>query len=892
VAISTPGIGSGLDVDSIISKLMQVEAAPLANFDKKAAAVQTKISAYGALSGSLASFQGALSVLSAESAFQSVSAQSSNTEVINGTATAKTVAGSYKLNVSQVAQAQTLVSTGLASSSATIGVGTSTRITFKLGSVSGGSFGVVAGALGAGVATGGIANGSLSLNGVAITTSSSTRTAKLLADAINDKSVSSGVSASAVTSTSATLFGAAGVTSFGAVDTSASGTYSLSVGGVALAAQADGIGAGAGVTAASIDATLAGSNATTTALAAAGITFTGTAADGTLRFFNDAGADIAIEEAVTGTVSGGIGTDSASANAGSSVTANATLTLTSASGSPITIAGANPALAGLTAGQAGSYLDAAFTQQGTESSGSVVIDSTNNTLQGIRDAINKGNFGVTASIISDGSATPNHLVLTSTKTGAKSTMQISLAGSGGGPADPALEALLSYDPGGAQALQQTSAAQDTLLTANGVAVQSSNNTVTGAIEGVTLTISKAGAANLVVSKDSSAVKGHVSTFVKSYNELLKSIKELSGYNSEAKKGGPLLGDSTIQSLQASLRKQLGTSIKGLTGSFSSLSQVGISFQKDGTLSTDNTKLEKAIKDNLADISGLFAAIGKTSDSLVSYTSAGAKTQAGEYALNVTQLATQGSLTSTGVIGGATVIADNTSWVVRLNDTDPPESSNSVTVTIPAGTYTASELATTIQSAINGNSTFSGSGKSVSASIDGNGNLLLASSTFGSLSNVSLSSVSGTSVDDVFGVGAAAVEGLDVAGTLGGFAVTGSGKFMTGAAGSPTEGLKIEITGGALGDRGTVNFSQGYAHQLKSLADNFLGASGFIKGKTDGLSSTVKDLTKQKEDFASKLEAIEKRYRAQYTALDTAIASLNSTSNFLTQQFAAMAKSTS
>lgn len=892
MAISTPGIGSGLDVDSIISKLMQVEAAPLTQFDKKTATVQAKISAYGSLSGSLAAFQGSLQALSSESAFSSVSSQSSNTDVMVGTATAKTVPGSYKINVTQVAQAQTLVTSGVVSSTASIGVGTSTRITFKLGTVSGGTFGVTAGALGGSVATSGIPNGSLSLNGVAINTDSSTKTGKLLADAINAKTISTGVSASALTNTAATLFGSGGASTFGDIDTSGTGTYSLRVGGVEIAAQADGIGAGGGVTAASIDATLAGNNATTTALAAAGITFTGSAADGTLRFTSEAGNDITVEEIVTGNVNGGIGTDSATGNAGSSVTASAALTLSSSSGSPITIGGSNPALAGLSAGQAGSYLDSTFTQQGSESSGSVVIDSTNNTLQGIRDAINKGNFGVTATIVSDGSATPNHLVLTSTKTGAKSTMQVSLAGSGGGAADPALEALLSYDPGGTQAMQQTTAAQDTLLTANGVAIQSSNNSVSGAIEGVTLTIGKVGAANLVVSQDSSAAKGHVSTFTKAYNDLIKSIKELSGYNAETKKGGPLLGDTTIQTLQASLRKQLGTSITGLTGSFSSLSQVGISFQKDGTLSVDNTKLEKAIKNNLSDITGLFAAIGKTSDPLVSYSSVGSKTKPGEYGLNITQLATQGSLTSTGAIGGSTVIAADTRWVVRLNDTDPPSSANSATVTIPAGTYSASELATVIQSAINGNTTFSSDGKGVTATIDGNGLLVLASKDFGSISNIALSTIGGTSVDDVFGAGAAAVEGLDVAGTLGGFAVTGSGQFLTGAAGSPTEGLKVQVTGGALGDRGTVNFSQGYAHQLKSLADTFLGNSGLIKGKTDGLNSTVKDLTEQKESFASKLEAIEKRYRAQYTALDTAIASLNSTSSFLTQQFAAMAKSTS
>ncbi len=103
---------------------------------------------------------------------------------------------------------------------------------------------------------------------------------------------------------------------------------------------------------------------------------------------------------------------------------------------------------------------------------------------------------------------------------------------------------------------------------------------------------------------------------------------------------------------------------------------------------------------------------------------------------------------------------------------------------------------------------------------------------------------------------------------------------------------MEITGGALGDRGTVNFSQGYAHLLNQLAASFLGSTGFISGRTTGINASIKDIAKQKEDFSAKLAGIEDRYRKQYNALDTSIASLNSTSSFLTQQFAALSKQTS
>jgi flagellar hook-associated protein 2 len=876
VGISSPGIGSGLiDVNGIISKLMAVEAAPLAILDKKVASYNAKLSALGSLSGAVSGFQGALSGLTSISNFQSNSAISNNTDVMVGSATSKAVPGAYQINVTQLAQAQTLATAGRVSTTTAIGLGGATTLSFQLGTTTGGTFGLAGAALGAGVTSGGIANGSLSINGTAITTDALTRSAKALAEAVNAKSATSGVTATAApTSTSATLFGAAGVTSFGDVDASG-GTYALSVAGIEL-------GAG-NVTAASLDATLAGSNSTTIALAAAGIAVTGTAALGTLQFVAADGNNLAVTEAVTGAVLGGIGKSAATANSGSSVTASSTITLSSTAASPILIAGSNPAAAGLVAGSGGSYIGGTFTQNASQVSGTVLIDSTNNSLQGIRDAINKANVGVTATIVSDGSATPNHLVLTSTKTGAASSMKIAVSGS---PADTDIANLLGHDPAGVQNLTQNAAAQSTLLSVNGIAVASENNNIAEAIQGVTLTIGTVGKATLTVAQDSTAVKSGVTLFVKAYNELNKSIKEVSGYDPASKKGGALLGDSTVQTLQAQLRKQLTQGITGLTGEFNSLSQVGISFQKDGTLALDASKLDKAVKNNFTDVAALFAAVGKASDSLVSFQTSTAATKPGDYALELSALASQGSITSAGVLPPSTTIAAATTWNVSLNQTDPETGSRTASFSLAAGSYTPAQLATLFQSAINGAGTFAANELAVNATVDGAGKLNIVSAKYGSVSKISLSSSSGTTFADIFGA-AAAQDGVDIAGTIGGSAATGSGQVLTGSIGSPAEGMKVEVTGGATGARGTVGFSQGYAYQLNNLTTLFLGAKGLIAGKTDGIGASIKDIAKQKEAFGLRLGDIEKRYRAQYTALDVSISSMSATSSFLSQQLASM-----
>ncbi|WP_373925155.1 flagellar filament capping protein FliD [Duganella sp. sic0402] len=595
-------------------------------------------------------------------------------------------------------------------------------------------------------------------------------------------------------------------------------------------------------------------------------------------------------EAVSGSVSGGIG-NSGQANIGSSTTAVASIQLISNDGSPINVGGSNPAGAGLTAGVGGAYLGASFGADASRTAGNIVIDSSNNSLTGIMEAINKGNFGVTASIVSDGStgtgATPNRLILTSTATGQSSTMKITLSGSGGNPPDDALVSLLSYDPGGVQNLSQKSAASDTKATVNGIDVTSSSTTISGAITGVTINALKVGSSTLAVSKDTSGLTSAVNGFVKAYNELNTQITTLGGYNTETKTGGPLLGNSTLRNLQASIRNQLSSSITGLQGSsLTNLSQIGVTFQKDGTLSLDGSKLQKAIDNNYADIASLFAAVGHSSDPDISFVSSSAKTQAGEYALNITQLASKGTLTGNLALPAETTIAADTKWTITLNDTTPPTLSNTQSVSIPAGTYNPAQLATALQSAINGVSEFSKAGATVAVTVDDNGMLKLESTRYGSKSNVTVISDTGSAVSTVFG-SASSVKGVDVAGTIGGYTATGDGQTLTGAPGAPVDGLKLTVSGDEIGPRGTFGFSQGYAYQLNTLAAGYLGGSGVIAGRTKGLNDTVKDITAQRDKFSARLVDIEARYRKQYTALDTIIASMNTTQSFLTQQLEAL-----
>jgi flagellar hook-associated protein 2 len=251
----------------------------------------------------------------------------------------------------------------------------------------------------------------------------------------------------------------------------------------------------------------------------------------------------------------------------------------------------------------GIYSGAAFTANGTGTK-SITIDGTNNTLQGIRDAINTAKIGVTASIVNDGSGTPYRLALTSDATGASNSIKITTDAG-----DAAVDSLLAYDPAGAQHLNQTIAAQNANFTVNGIAITKTSNTVTDAIQGVTLTLNKPTTipATLTVTRDTNAVNTAVSGFVDAYNALTSQLKSRSAYGSATTTAPALAGDGTVRLMLDQLRGIFMTAATPvLGGALTSLSQVGITSQADGTLKLDSSKLNSAMTNNFSDVTNLFS----------------------------------------------------------------------------------------------------------------------------------------------------------------------------------------------------------------------------------------------------------------------------------------------
>ncbi|RJF98611.1 flagellar filament capping protein FliD [Noviherbaspirillum saxi] len=642
----------------------------------------------------------------------------------------------------------------------------------------------------------------------------------------------------------------------------------------------------------------------------------------------------------------------------------------------------------------GTYTGASFAQDATQATGSVVINNSNNSLQGIRDAINSAGVGVTASIVNDGNpTTPYRLLITSNSTGLSKSMKIT---SDGG--DASISSLLSYDPAGTQNLTQTSAAQNAALSVNGLAISSASNSVTGAISGVTLNLTKAGSTNLSIANNTSAIASALQSLVQSYNSINTTLNTLTRYNATTKQGGLLMGDASMQMIQSRIRSTLSGALSGLgSNTLTNLSQVGLSFLKDGTLSLDNAKLQSALSSNFGDFASLFASFGKATDSLTSYVSATGNTKAGSYAVEVTTLATQGKVTgsapatqarltgsaaadltvtagvndkllvsvdggsaisvtltpgapyanadalaaqvqadintaltaasqtgqvtvtqsagrlsitsnafgsasavsvtddggfpgntgATSLLGGAPTTSSVATIKTGVNDQlSLGVNGTTATITLAAGTYTASTLAALIQSTANAATSFTSAGIAVTVS-ESAGVLTVNSNRYGVSSAVSIAGGSGAA--NLFGASPSATIGADIVGKINGVAATGSGQLLTGATGNDAEGLRVQVVGGIPGARGTVNFSKGYAYNLNKLLDDVLSSTGSIANSTTSVNNNIADLQKRATALNVQLAATEKRYMAQFTSLDTLISKMNATSSFLTQQLANLPK---
>ncbi len=237
------------------------------------------------------------------------------------------------------------------------------------------------------------------------------------------------------------------------------------------------------------------------------------------------------------------------------------------------------------------------------------IDSAGQSLAAIRDAINAApdNPGVNATIVTG--ADGAHLILNARTSGSAGAIEVTSSGGG-------LAALTYVSGGPGNGLTEVDPAQDAQVTIDGIAVGSAGNTISDAIEGVTLNLlsAKPGTAiDITVAADRSAAVAAVGAFVSSYNALVGTSLQLASFNATTGSAGPLLGDSSLRAVRNDLSKALAARDNG--AAFESLSAIGVRVALDGTLSVDNARLSKALDSSQAGVAALVSKDGALGQAL-------------------------------------------------------------------------------------------------------------------------------------------------------------------------------------------------------------------------------------------------------------------------------------
>jgi flagellar hook-associated protein 2 len=233
----------------------------------------------------------------------------------------------------------------------------------------------------------------------------------------------------------------------------------------------------------------------------------------------------------------------------------------------------------------------------------VEISEEANTLADIRDAINSAttNTGVVASIVvaDDGA----RLVLTGRETGSSNTFSVTSSGGDGGLA------AFDYAIGTPGSYTEIAAAADAVVIVDGFTVTSASNTVTGAIEGVTLTLLKADPGNAFefdVALDKDASKVTLSELIGAYNGVATAIAKETEYDAEAGLSGALLGDSTVRGIQDALRRGLSSIVGDSSSAYRTLAEIGVVTTAKGRLDLKSDRLDAAFASDFDGIGRLLA----------------------------------------------------------------------------------------------------------------------------------------------------------------------------------------------------------------------------------------------------------------------------------------------
>lgn len=487
-----------------------------------------------------------------------------------------------------------------------------------------------------------------------------------------------------------------------------------------------------------------------------------------------------------------------------------------------------------------------------------VTATSETTLTQLAADINSLEAGVTASVISvDG--TNYKLILSSDSTGADSTFTTSGTVSSLGTMNT---------------LQQGVDAEITLGSGAGaITLNRSSNTITDLISGVSIELkaTTASAVSVTTTRDIDSTVSAITDLIDEVNSALETIADATKYSPDTDTAGPLVGNSTARSLAIDLRSAISSTLKS-GSTYPVASSIGISLNRDGTFDVDESELREALETDFDAAVDLLVEGGTSTDSRLSFVASGSATVEGDYEVVITQAATQAQATSSAY---SAPVADSTFQITV--------GSTTVDVDVTIG-MTITEAVDAINTALEDAGVTKVS--ATATNVSGTDYIQLDHASYGSSASFEVTG-------DPFGL-AGTYAGVDVAGTIGGEAATGSGQALTASSGDP-EGLVVRATataaevsgaGGSL-SLGELAYARGVFGTLDQMVGYAEGTEGSIARAQDVTSSQIDLIDERIQVLEDRLDRREALLIKQYAALETAMANLQTQSQWLSSQLTSL-----
>jgi flagellar hook-associated protein 2 len=499
--------------------------------------------------------------------------------------------------------------------------------------------------------------------------------------------------------------------------------------------------------------------------------------------------------------------------------------------------------------------------------GQAVTVNATDTLLDVRDKINALNQGtgptrVSASILSV-SGNSHRLVLTSETLGATGATLADTSGN-------VLQTLgFLSDPTTVDNAAVLQAGTDAQFSIDGVDFTRTSNVISDAVAGLTLTLTAedpTAVTQIKVERYTEGARTAVKGFIDAYNKLVSFIKAQGTAGAEGTASPALYNDTLIRTMRASLPRTLLTAVPGAAADLLTPGMAGLTLDKNGVLSLDETKFNNAFENRLPDLRKLLQQTGSATGTGLAFVASTTATKAGTSPVTVTQLATRASVTGAGLAGGVYGGAADT---MTVTDT---RLGKSATINLTNG-MTSTQIKDALTTAFGIN----GVGLTVT---EAGGQIQIEQAGFGSGAGITVAYGAAAGAEPI--TAGSYANGLDVAGTIGGLAATGSGQVLIGAAGSDYAGLSVRYDGATLGAVGDITVSLGTGSEFERMLDAMVEANtGALAKRDTAMNASALRLQERADRIDARLEVRRESLLKQFAMMEVSIASFQNQAKSVT-----------